>query len=144
MHISAKADYATRALLELASDPGRPLSCEAIASAQEIPFRFLKSVVGELRRAGLVRSRRGCEGGYWLGRPAEEIALLDVVRAVDGELLTLRGESLTGLGYPGPAAGLPGVWRQVESEAAAVLGALTLAALLPAGASEEPSAIGAV
>src|SRR6478735_7023548 len=96
MHISAKADYATRALLELASDPGRPLSCEAIASSQEIPFRFLKSVVGELRRAGLVRSRRGCEGGYWLGRPAEEIALLDVVRAVDGELITLRGAPLGG------------------------------------------------
>ncbi|MDF6017851.1 Rrf2 family transcriptional regulator [Streptomyces sp. JH34] len=143
MHISAKADYATRALLELASDPGRPLSCEAIASSQEIPFRFLKSVVGELRRAGLVRSRRGCEGGYWLGRPAEEIALLDVVRAVDGELLTLRGESLSALDYPGPAVGLPGVWRQVESEAAAVLGALTLAALLPADVRERPSAVGA-
>ncbi|MFI8006112.1 RrF2 family transcriptional regulator [Streptomyces sp. NPDC086010] len=133
MHISAKADYATRALLELASDPGRPLSCEAIASSQEIPFRFLKSVVGELRKAGLVRSQRGCEGGYWLGRPADEIPLLDVVRAVDGELITLRGESLAGLDYPGPAAGLPGVWRQVESDAAAVLGGLTVASLLPAG-----------
>ncbi|MFB4420562.1 Rrf2 family transcriptional regulator [Streptomyces sp. QL37] len=143
MHISAKADYATRALLELASDPGRPLSCEAIASSQEIPFRFLKSVVGELRRAGLVRSQRGCEGGYWLGRPAGEIALLDVVRAVDGELITLRGESLSGLDYPGPAVGLPGVWRRVESDAAAVLGGLTLASLLPAGAREQPSAIGA-
>ncbi len=63
MHISAKADYAARALLELAREPSRPLSCEAIASAQQIPFRFLKSVVGELRRAGLVRRRRGCEGG---------------------------------------------------------------------------------
>ncbi|MFE0086017.1 RrF2 family transcriptional regulator, partial [[Kitasatospora] papulosa] len=103
----------------------------------------LKSVVGELRRAGLVRSRRGCEGGYWLGRPAEEIALLDVVRAVDGELITLRGAPLGGLEYPGPAAGLPGVWRQVESDASAVLGALTLAALLPAGARAQPSAVGA-
>lgn len=64
MHISAKADYATRALLELAREPSRPLTCEAIASSQHIPFRFLKSVVGELRRAGLVRSQRGCEGGY--------------------------------------------------------------------------------
>ncbi|MGW0788732.1 RrF2 family transcriptional regulator [Streptomyces sp. NPDC002911] len=143
MHISAKADYATRALLELASDPGRPLSCEAIASSQEIPFRFLKSVVGELRKADLVRSQRGCEGGYWLGRPAGEITLLDVVRAVDGELITLRGDSLAGLDYPGPAVGLPGVWKRVESEAAAVLGGLTLAALLPAEAREEPSAIGA-
>ncbi|MER6146447.1 Rrf2 family transcriptional regulator [Streptomyces sparsogenes] len=133
MHISAKADYATRALLELARQPARPLTCEAIASSQRIPFRFLKSVVGELRRAGLVRSQRGCEGGYWLGRPAEEITLLDIARAVDGELITLRGEPLTGLAYPGPAVGLPGVWRRIEAEAAALLGATTLTALLPEG-----------
>ncbi|MGN5635752.1 RrF2 family transcriptional regulator [Streptomyces sp. AC154] len=142
MHISAKADYATRALLELAHEPGRPLTCEAIASSQEIPFRFLKSVVGELRRAGLVRSQRGCEGGYWLGRPAGEIALLDIVRAVDGEVITLRGEPLAALDYPGPAVGLPGVWRRVEAEAAAVLGGLTLASLLPAGTLERQSGVG--
>lgn len=142
MHISAKADYATRALLELAREPGRPLTCEAIASSQEIPFRFLKSVVGELRRAGLVRSQRGCEGGYWLGRPAGEIALLDIVRAVDGEVITLRGEPLAALDYPGPAVGLPGVWRRVEAEATAVLGGLTLASLLPAGALERQSGVG--
>lgn len=134
MHISAKADYATRALLELARRPEHPLTCEAMASSQEIPFRFLKSVVGELRRAGLVRSRRGCEGGYRLGRPAAEITLLDVVRAVDGELITLRGEPLAGLDYPGPAVALPGVWRRVEAGAAAVLSGVTLAALLPAEA----------
>ncbi|MFD9004562.1 RrF2 family transcriptional regulator [Streptomyces sp. NPDC059582] len=139
MHISAKADYAMRALLELAREPARPLTCEAIASSQEIPFRFLKSVVGELRRAGLVRSQRGCEGGYWLGRPAGEITLLDVARAVDGELITLRGESLAGLDYPGPAAGLPGVWREVEAGAAAVLGGVTLAALLPGVTVEGPA-----
>ncbi|MER7675282.1 Rrf2 family transcriptional regulator [Streptomyces sp. NPDC096934] len=134
MHISAKADYAMRALLELAREPARPLTCEAIASSQEIPFRFLKSVVGELRRAGLVRSQRGCEGGYWLGRPAEEITLLDVARAVDGELITLRGAPLDGLDYPGPAAGLPGVWREIEAGAAAVLGGVTLRSLLPGAA----------
>lgn len=135
MHISAKADYATRALLELACEPSRPLTCEAVASSQGIPFRFLKSVVGELRRAGLVRSQRGCEGGYWLGRPAEEISLLDVVRVVDGEVLALRGEPLTGLDYPGPAGSLPGVWRRLEADATALLGALTLASLLPAEAA---------
>ncbi|MFF1513159.1 RrF2 family transcriptional regulator [Streptomyces sp. NPDC058305] len=143
MHISAKADYATRALLELAREPARPLTCEAIASSQHIPFRFLKSVVGELRKAGLVRSQRGCEGGYWLGRPAGEVTLLDVVRAVDGELITLRGEPLAGLDYPGPAAGLPGVWRQIEADAAAVLGGTTLAALLPAEPAERLSHQGA-
>ncbi|WP_330436676.1 RrF2 family transcriptional regulator [Streptomyces griseoaurantiacus] len=135
MHISAKADYATRALLELAREPSRPLTCEAIASSQHIPFRFLKSVVGELRRAGLVRSRRGCEGGYWLGRPAEAITLLDVAHAVDGELITLRGEPLTGLDYPGPASGLPAVWRRIEEEAAALLRSTTLTSLLPGEAS---------
>ncbi len=142
MHISAKADYATRALLELAREPGRPLTCEAIASSQEIPFRFLKSVVGELRRAGLVRSQRGCEGGYWLGRPAGEISLLDVVRAVDGEVITLRGDSLAGLDYPGPAVALPGVWRRVEAEAAAVLGGLTLTSLLSEGVRERTTGVG--
>ncbi|MER6236913.1 Rrf2 family transcriptional regulator [Streptomyces clavifer] len=134
MHISAKADYATRALLELACEPGRPLTCEAIASSQDIPFRFLKSVVGELRKAGLVRSQRGCEGGYWLGRPAGEITLLDIVCAVDGEVITLRGESLGGLDYPGPAAGLPALWRQVEASAVALLGGQSLTSLLPSGA----------
>ncbi|WP_217559988.1 Rrf2 family transcriptional regulator [Streptomyces sp. GbtcB6] len=136
MYISAKADYAARALLELARQPDRPLTCEAVASSQDIPFRFLKSVVGELRRAGLVRSQRGCEGGYWLGRPAAEITLLDVARAVDGEVITLRGEPLAGLDYPGPAVGLPDVWRRIEEEATAVLAGVTIAGLLlsePAG-----------
>ncbi|MZD05478.1 Rrf2 family transcriptional regulator [Streptomyces sp. SID5785] len=132
MHISAKADYATRALLELAREPARPLTCESIASSQGIPFRFLKSVVGELRRAGLVRSQRGCEGGYWLGGSAEEITLLDVSRAVDGALLTLRGDLLDDVAYPGAAAALPDVWRRVESDTAALLGRVTLASLLPA------------
>lgn len=108
MHISAKADYATRALLELACEPARPLTCEAIASAQQIPFRFLKSVVSELRKAGLVRSQRGCEGGYWLGRPAGEITLLDVARAVDGELITLRGSRWPGSATPVRPPGCPG------------------------------------
>ncbi|WP_329129899.1 Rrf2 family transcriptional regulator [Streptomyces sp. NBC_01476] len=143
MHISAKADYAARALVELARDSARPLTCEAIASSQEIPFRFLKSVVGELRRGGLVRSQRGCEGGYWLSRPAEQITLLDVVRAVDGEVFTLRGEALAGLAYPSPAAALPAVWRSIEAGAAAALAAVTVAALL-AGDAREQSRTGEV
>ncbi|MFE9429028.1 RrF2 family transcriptional regulator [Kitasatospora sp. NPDC006697] len=138
MHISAKADYAARALVELACDTARPLTCEAIASAQGIPFRFLKSVVGDLRRAGLVRSQRGCEGGYWLGRPAEEISLLDVVRAVDGEVITLRGEPLAGLDYPGPADGLPAVWRAVQDRTTEILADTTVAGLVHAAAAAGP------
>ncbi|MER6219964.1 RrF2 family transcriptional regulator [Streptomyces sp. 900105755] len=143
MYISAKADYAARALLELARQPDRPLTCESVASSQDIPFRFLKSVVGELRRAGLVRSQRGCEGGYWLGRPAAEISLLDVARAVDGEVITLRGEPLAGLDYPGPAVGLPDVWRRIEAEATAVLAGVTIAGLLLSETAGQPAAQGA-
>lgn len=130
MHISAKADYGVRALLELARDPSRPLTCETIASTQEIPFRFLKSVVGDLRRAGLVRSQRGCEGGYWLGRAPAEISLLDVALAVDGALLTLRGELPQALDYPGAASRLPSVWQELEQHARSVLARTTLAGLL--------------
>src|SRR3569833_3551198 len=98
MRISAKADYAIRALVELAADSGRPLACESIAASQRIPFRFLKAVLRDLRRVGLVRSQRGCEGGYWLGRPAAGITLADVVNAVDGELMTVHGERVDGEG----------------------------------------------
>ena len=142
MHISAKADYAARALVELACEPARPLTCEAIASSQEIPFRFLKSVVGDLRRAGLVRSQRGCEGGYWLGRPAEEISLLDVMQAVDGGLITLRGEPLAELAYHAPAQNLPDVWRAVEDSAASILGRVTVASLVRSRPQAAPTGPG--
>jgi Rrf2 family protein len=133
MHISAKADYAVRALAELAADAERPLTCEAIASAQEIPFRFLKSVFRQLRQAGLVRSQRGCEGGYWLGRDASEITLAEVMVAVDGDFMTLRGERLDALAYPGAAGLLPAVWRAVQEAADAVVGRMTLAELVSGG-----------
>jgi Rrf2 family protein len=129
MQISAKADYAVRALVELAADSDRPLTCEAIASAQDIPFRFLKSVFRDLRRAGLVRSQRGCEGGYWIGRDADTITVAEVMTAVDGEFLTLRGVRPDSLDYPGAAQGLPELWRSVEAAAHGVLGGTTVAAL---------------
>ncbi|MEU3186148.1 Rrf2 family transcriptional regulator [Streptomyces sp. NPDC006923] len=133
MQISAKADYAVRALVELAADSGRPLTCEGIASSQDIPFRFLKSVFRDLRQAGLVRSQRGCEGGYWIGRDATAISVADVMTAVDGEFLTLRGERPDTLRYPGAAQGLPDLWRAVEAAAQAVLGRTTIAALAAEG-----------
>ncbi|MFJ4634657.1 RrF2 family transcriptional regulator [Streptomyces hygroscopicus] len=130
MQISAKADYAVRALAELAADASRPLTCEAIATSQGIPFRFLKAVFRDLRQAGLVRSQRGCEGGYWLARDPAETTLADIVLAVDGAFLTLRGERLNGLGYHGPAAGLPGVWRGVEDHVRRVLTTTALSDLV--------------
>ncbi|MFE7566292.1 RrF2 family transcriptional regulator [Streptomyces sp. NPDC057539] len=137
MQISAKADYAVRSLVELAADSGRPLTCEGIASSQEIPFRFLKSVFRELRQAGLVRSQRGCEGGYWIGRDPAAISVAEVMTAVDGEFLTLRGARPDTLAYPGAAQGLPDLWRAVEAAAQAVLGRTTIAELATKGARED-------
>lgn len=134
MQISAKADYAVRALVELAADTGAPMTCEGIASAQDIPFRFLKSVFRDLRQAGLVRSQRGCEGGYWIGRDPATISVAEVMTAVDGELLTLRGERPDTLRYPGAARGLPDLWRTVEAAARSVLGGTTIAELAAEGA----------
>lgn len=134
MQISAKADYAVRSLVELAAHSGRPLTCEGIASSQDIPFRFLKSVFRDLRQAGLVRSQRGCEGGYWIGRDPAEISVAEVMTAVDGELLTLRGARPETLKYPGAAQGLPDLWRAVEAAARSVLGRTSIAELVAEGA----------
>jgi Rrf2 family protein len=90
MRVSAKADYALRATIELAAaDDGR-VRGERIAQAQEIPLKFLENILGDLKHAGVVRSQRGAEGGYWLARPAEEITVADVVRAVDGPIAKVR------------------------------------------------------
>ncbi len=84
MRVSAKVDYALRAALELAAADEGPIKGERIAQAQEIPLKFLENILLELRHHGLVQSQRGADGGYWLARPAEEIKLADVIRAVEG------------------------------------------------------------
>ncbi|WFB06367.1 Rrf2 family transcriptional regulator [Streptomyces sp. LX-29] len=129
MRISARTDYAVRAMAELAGSPDRPLKSEDIATRQDIPLRFLFVVLSELRRAGLVRSLRGPDGGYELSRPPEEITLADVIRAVDGPLASVRDLRLTGLEYPGAAAALPDVWRAVRTSLRQVLEGTTLADL---------------
>jgi Rrf2 family protein len=134
MRISARTDYAVRVLVSLAADASRPLTCESIAAQQQIPYRFLKSVVRDLRLAGLVRSQRGCEGGYWLGREAAGISLADVVAAVDGELLTVNGEVPEPSGYPEPADRLEVLWRGLRARLASVFAGVTIADLI----SEEP------
>ncbi|HTJ37577.1 MAG TPA: Rrf2 family transcriptional regulator [Dactylosporangium sp.] len=130
MRISAKADYAIRALVELAADAGRPLVCEGIAAAQGIPYRFLKAVMRDLRRAGLVRSQRGCEGGYWLGRAAGAITLADAVAAVDGELLTVHGEDPNDLAEATRAPAVTAVWRAIQARTEEILTGVTIADLL--------------
>jgi Rrf2 family protein len=142
MRLSAKADYALRAAAELASaaDEG-PVKGERIASAQEIPPKFLENILIALRHAGLVRSQRGAEGGYWLARPAREITLADVIRAVEGPLASVRGERPETLAYRGAAKPLELVWIAVRANLRAVLEAVTLADL---AAGELPSSVKAL
>ena len=95
MRISAKVDYAVRAAVELAAAAGdrQPVKGDVIAEAQGIPLKFLENILGELKHVGIVNSRRGAQGGYWLDRPADEVTLADIVRAVEGPLASVRGEA---------------------------------------------------
>jgi Rrf2 family protein len=127
MRVSAKVDYAVRAAVELAAAESPPVKGDSIAQAQEIPLKFLENILGELRHAGLVRSQRGTEGGYWLARPAEEITIAEVIRAVEGPLATVRGASAETLKYGGTAAPLGKLWVAVRANLRAVLETVTLA-----------------
>src|SRR5437016_9040485 len=106
MRVSAKVDYALRACAELAAAGDGPVKGDRIAQAQEIPLRFLEQILLDLKHAGLVASQRGAEGGYWLARSPAEIALADVIRAVEGPLANVRGVRPEELAYDGPAAPL--------------------------------------
>ncbi len=128
MRVSARADYALRALVELAASEGNePLRGEAIARAQAIPAKYLENILGELRRARLVASRRGQEGGYRLTRPAADITLADVIRAIDGPLAGVREAPPEDVEYPGAAASLRDVWIALRVSMRSVLETVTLA-----------------
>jgi Rrf2 family protein len=128
MRTTAKADYAVRAAVELAAvGTGDPVKAEQIAEAQSIPLNFLENILAELRRAGIVESRRGAAGGYLLARPAEEITLADVIRAVEGPLANVRGISPDLLEYEGSAERLRDVWVALRASVRAVLEQVTLA-----------------
>ena len=127
MRISAKADYAVRAATELASAKEGPTKGDVIARAQDIPLRFLENILAELRHAGIVQSRRGAEGGYLLARPASEIALADVIRAVDGPLANVGGRRPEQLEYSGSAESFQEVWVPVRAGLRTVLENITLA-----------------
>ncbi|MCC3766867.1 Rrf2 family transcriptional regulator [Streptomyces sp. UNOC14_S4] len=129
MRISARTDYAVRAMAELARTEAVPTKAEHLAEAQDIPLRFLLSILRELRQHRLLHSVRGPDGGYFLARPAAEITLADVIRAVDGPLANVRDLQLSGLNYPGAAAALPDVWRAVRVSLRQVLECVTLADL---------------
>lgn len=129
MKVSAKADYAIRAAVELAAGGAGPIKGERIAQAQEIPPHFLENILADLRNAGLVATRRGVEGGYWLARPAEEISLADVIRAVEGPLANVRGVRSEQVVYAGSAERLRDVWIAVRASLRGVLENVTLADL---------------
>jgi Rrf2 family protein len=127
MRVSAKADYAIRAAIELAAAGAGPVKGDRIAKAQSIPSNFLENILADLRNAGIVGSRRGAEGGYWLARPAEEVSLADVIRAVDGPLANVRGVRSDQLEYEGSAKALEQVWIAVRARLRGVLEQVTLA-----------------
>jgi Rrf2 family protein len=129
VRISAKSDYALRAASELAAAAGGPVKGEALASSQGIPQKFLENILSDLRQAGIVRSQRGAEGGYWLARPPAEVTVADVIRAVDGPLASVRGQRPEDVEYAGPAEPLQKVWIAVRASLRSVTEHVTLADL---------------
>jgi Rrf2 family protein len=127
MRVTAKVDYAVRALLELAVAEDGPVKGERIAEAQAIPLKFLENILIDLRHANIVRAQRGAEGGYWLARAANEITIGEVIRAVEGPLASVRGEPPEDMSYSGPAEHLRTVWVAVRASLRAVVDELTLA-----------------
>ena len=130
MRVSAKADYAIRATAELAAAEGTgQLRADRISEAQDIPIKFLESILLELKHAGIVRSQRGAEGGYALARPGAEISLADVIRAVDGPLANVRGDRPENVTYKGSAERLTEVWIAVRANLRAILESTSVADL---------------
>jgi Rrf2 family protein len=126
MRLSARADYALRAAIEIANIGEGHVTAEQVARAQQIPVKFLETILTQLRRAGLVRSQRGPDGGFWLARPADEITLADIIRAIDGQLLGVRGERPENIGYIGAAEPLQRVWIALRASERAILEEVTL------------------
>jgi len=126
MHLTARADYALRATAEIAAAGPGPIKAERIAQSQNIPLKFIENILATLKHAGIIRSQRGVEGGYWLARPAEEITLAEVIRAVEGPLANVRGERPESTQYRGPAKPLREVWVAVRASLRTVLEEVTL------------------
>ncbi len=127
MRVSAKADYAVRAVLELAASANEhPLKRDQISEAQAIPSKFLETILLELKHAGVVKSTRGPEGGYALARPASDVSIADVIRAVDGPMATVRGERVESVEYVGAAQSLLDLWVAVRASLRRVLEATSL------------------
>jgi len=127
MRVSAKADYALRGVVEIAAAENPPVKRDEIARAQEIPVKFLETILGELKHAGIVASHRGAEGGYALARPAEEITIADVMRVIEGPLASVRDVRPEALEYTGPAAPMKEVFVALRARMREVLEEVTIA-----------------
>ncbi len=127
MYISAKVDYAVRALCTLADGDGQAITAESLAKSQGLPAKFLESILNDMRRTGLLLSQRGAEGGYRLSRPAESISVADVIRPLDGPLAEVRGLRPEAANYEGSAEHLQSVWVAVRASLRAVLEEVTIA-----------------
>jgi len=132
VRISAKGDYAIRAVVELAARHAadgdrRPVKGDAISKAQDIPMKFCENILSELRTAGVVQSRRGAEGGYWMALPPEQVRLADIVRIIEGPLAAVRGVRPTEAEFTGTAAPLRDVWVATRSALRRVLDLVTVA-----------------
>jgi Rrf2 family protein len=128
MHVTAKADYAVRAVVELAdSSQGAPRKVDDVAQAQGIPVSFLENILTQLRSSGIVRSQRGPEGGYWLAHPAGEVNLAQIIRAVEGPLVGVRGQRPEEIEYTGSAESLQQVWIALRANLRQVLESVTVA-----------------
>jgi len=126
VRLSARVDYALRAMSELAAADA-PRTVDQLSAAQHIPNKYLESILGELRRGGLLRSQRGPEGGYRLARPADAISIADVIRALDGELANVRGSRPENLEYTGSAQALQQVWIALRASERQILEGVSLA-----------------
>src|SRR3954466_12430034 len=129
MRVSAKADYAVRAGAELAADEEGLVKGEKLAESQDIPLQFLEHILLEMKHAGIVRARRGAKGGYWLARPADDITVADVIRAVEGPIANVQSAPPESISYRGHAEHLQEVWIAVRANLRAVLETTTLADL---------------
>ncbi|HEX3512091.1 MAG TPA: Rrf2 family transcriptional regulator [Solirubrobacteraceae bacterium] len=128
MHVTAKADYAVRAVVELAgSSQSEPRKVDSVAKAQNIPVSFLENILTQLRSSGVVRSQRGPEGGYWLAHAPEELNLAQIIRAVEGPLVGVRGQPPEEVEYLGSAESLKQVWIAVRANLRNVLERVTVA-----------------
>jgi Rrf2 family protein len=134
VRLSARVDYAVRACVELAVAQGRGQTwtkAEQIAGAQDIPANFLDAILRDLRRAGLLESRRGQEGGHRLAQQASEVSVAEVIRAIDGPLALVRGLRPENLSYPAGAAQVQRLWLTLREAERQVLDGTTIAALVP-------------